>query len=112
MEWFANYLADNPIITVIIAAIIFVIALVSVVKRIFSFIVTLIFLGICLVSGYIVIYPNSAIDYFKELAEDGKTHEKKEKSISQQIEKTYEDIKKKAQDYYENLKKDDHRKRS
>ncbi len=100
-----EYLVQNPIVTVIAAAIIFVLTLIFVVKRIFSFIITLILLVICLIAGYIVIFPESAMKYYKELADEDETKDEKSTSVKEQLEDAYKTVKEKGQEYFDKLKK-------
>ncbi len=104
MEAFTDYLVQNPIVTVISAAIIFVLTLIFVVKRIFSFVITLILLVICLIAGYIVISPESAMKYYKELADDDETKDEESPSVKDQLEGAYKTVKDKGQEYFDKLK--------
>jgi hypothetical protein len=67
MEQITNYLFENPLIIAILGGILFVVTLVAVVRRLFSFVMTLALLILCLISAFTAIYPKEAMTWFQDL---------------------------------------------
>jgi flagellar biosynthesis component FlhA len=103
MEDIMNFVVQNPVVIVIGAAIIFILALIFVIKRIFTFILTLIVLVICIVAGYVMIYPDSALNYFKEHANED-VPPSEDKPVQEQVQETYRTGKEKVMEFIERFK--------
>lgn len=101
-----NYLIDNPYIIVLIAVVVFIISLVFVVRRIFSLVITLIFLALCILSAYVIIYPESATGYMKQYLENEpqkKPEKKHPKTVEQQVDEAIDVVKDKYHEYKDKL---------
>ena len=107
MEEILQYLITYPYITVIIAIIIFILTLVFVVKRIFSFALTVIFLAICLISAYVILYPGAATKFLQGYTEEGRNGASKDgstsKSLDKSAKKVYDTVRDKVDEYTEKL---------
>lgn len=67
MDAMFNYFLENPYILAIIAAVIFVLALLAIFKRLFTFITTIFLLAVALLAGYAALYPKESVHRVQEL---------------------------------------------
>jgi len=103
MQDMLQYFIDNPYITVIIAIVVFILTLVFVVKRIFSFVLTLFFLMICILSAYVIIYPESATNFLKGYTEQGYQNEDSSQTLNERAKGAYDTVRGKVEEYTEKL---------
>lgn len=108
MEDSLQYLIQNPYVTVLIAIVVFILSLVFVVKRIFSFVITFIILLVCLFAGYVIIYPQEATKILEGFTEEGRQRayesEESSKSLNERAKEAYDSVKETLEDYSEKIK--------
>ncbi len=108
MEDGLQYLIQNPYITVLIAVVVFILSLVFVVKRIFSFVITLIILLVCLFAGYVIIYPQEATKVLESFTEEGRQrayeNNGSSKSLNERAKDAYDAVKESLEEYSEKIK--------
>ena len=106
MQDILNFLIENPYVTVLIGVVVFILTLIFVVKRIFSFVATLILLIICIIAAYVVIYPESTTNFLKGYTENGPDNtpdDGSSKTVKEYFEEAIDVGKDKYQEYKEKL---------
>jgi predicted membrane protein len=96
MDQFFEYLNSNSVLALIVAASIFIITLVLVIKRLIGFFITLLLLAFTIVSGYAVYNNDLVRDFLKQKVDqnrNGITEEQPTPTFQEKIQDAYEKLK-------------------
>lgn len=103
MDAFYDWLLANPWSLVAISAVIFVVTLVLVFKRIFNFVITILLLAICLTAGYLLLNPDLAMNFLKDYRAGKLNTESSKAKLKESLDHTIDDIKGKIDSWKEKV---------